>query len=174
MEQSQFLNLLFNIIPATIVGLVAYYFFRSHTNNEEGRRRYLIQKEAQNTSLPLRFQSYERMALFLERINPAKLLLRVGPITDDKEAYANLLTASIGQEFDHNLAQQIYISDECWNVIKTAKNTTSQVIRAAAKNEEVEDANKLREFILKGLVDKPSPSDTALAFIKNEVQELFS
>jgi hypothetical protein len=97
----------------------------------------------------------------------------VSPINSDKVAYANLLAASIEQEFDHNLAQQIYISEGCWNIIKTAKNTTIQVIRTANDTSEIEDANQLREFILKGLVDKSSPSDTALAFIKNEVSELF-
>lgn len=174
MDQGQFLQVLFNLIPAIIVAVVAYYFFRMHTNNEEGRRRYLIQKEAQNHTMPLRFQAYERMTLFLERVNPAKLLIRVNPITSDREAYTNLLIANIEQEFEHNLAQQIYISEECWNVIKTAKNTTTQIIRAAGSNEELEDAQAVREFILKGLIDKASPSDTGLAFIKNEVTELFA
>lgn len=173
MEQ-QLVLALFSLLPALIVGFVAYYFFRMHTNNEEQKRKFQLHKEAQNTSLPLRFQAYERMALFLERINPAKLLLRVGPISSEKENYANLLAASIEQEFDHNLAQQIYISEECWNIIKTAKNTTIQIIRTANDNETIEDANSLREHILKGLVDKSSPSDTALAFIKNEVGELFN
>jgi hypothetical protein len=169
----EFSHILFNILPAIIVGLVAFYFFKMQNSNEEKRRKLILNKNAQETALPLQFQAYERMALFLERINPAKLLLRVSPINSDKVAYANLLAASIEQEFDHNLAQQIYISEGCWNIIKTAKNTTIQVIRTANDTSEIEDANQLREFILKGLVDKSSPSDTALAFIKNEVSELF-
>ena len=113
------------------------------------------------------------MALFLERINPSSLLLRVGPINNDKEQYQQLLAASIEQEFEHNLSQQIYISDECWNVIKSAKNTTVQMIRSATNNPETTDANKLREIVLTSLLDKSSPSETGMAFIKNEVGELF-
>ncbi|MEM7187143.1 MAG: hypothetical protein AAF466_10835, partial [Bacteroidota bacterium] len=62
------------LLPAIVVGIIAYYFFKGHIKNEEGRRRYLIQKEAQNTVLPKRLQAYERLSLFLERIDPNKLL----------------------------------------------------------------------------------------------------
>ncbi len=161
------------LFPAIITGGIAFLFFKKHTKNEEGRRRYLIQKEAQKTALPLRLQAYERMALFLERINPSSLLLRVGPINNDKEQYLQLLSANIEQEFDHNLSQQIYISDECWNVIKSAKNTTVQIIRTATNNPETTDADKLREIVLTSLLDKASPSETGMAYIKNEVSELF-
>lgn len=161
------------LFPAIITGGVAYMFFKRHTKNEEGRRRYLIQKEAQKTALPLRLQAYERMALFLERVNPSNLLLRVSPLSNDKSQYQQLLAASIEQEFEHNLAQQIYISDECWNVIKTAKSTTIQIIRTTASNPEIADADKLREVILTSLLEKASPSETGMAFIKNEVSELF-
>ena len=77
MESTHIIELLSYTLPALITGGVAYYFFNLHTKNEEGRRRYLLQKELQKESLPLRLQAYERMVLFLERINPAKLLIRV-------------------------------------------------------------------------------------------------
>ncbi len=172
-DYQKLVELIIYLFPAIITGGIAYLFFKKHTKNEEGRRRYLIQKEAQKTALPLRLQAYERMALFLERINPSSLLLRVSPINNDKQQYQQLLVANIEQEFEHNLSQQIYISDECWNVIKTAKSTTIQIIRSTADKTEIEDADKLREIILTSLLEKASPSDTGMAFIKNEVGELF-
>jgi len=173
MDYQKLVEFILFLFPAIITGGVAYLFFKRHTKNEEGRRRYLIQKEAQKTALPLRLQAYERMALFLERVNPSNLLLRVSPLSNDKSHYQQLLTASIEQEFEHNLSQQIYISDECWNVIKTAKSTTIQIIRTTAANTDVKDADKLRELILTSLLEKASPSETGMAFIKNEVSELF-
>lgn len=173
MDLQKITELILYLFPAIITGGVAYMFFKKHTANEEGRRRYLIQKEAQATALPLRLQAYERMALFLERINPSSLLLRVNPISNDKDQYQQLIVANIEQEFEHNLAQQVYISDECWNVIKTAKSTTIQMIRNVSGNPETEDANKLREIILTSLLDKSSPSETAMAFVKSEVGEMF-
>ena len=77
MEIEQVLSYFAYLLPAIIVGIVAYYFFKGHTANEEGRRRYLIQKEAQNKTIPIRLQAYERLTLFLERIDPNKLLIRV-------------------------------------------------------------------------------------------------
>lgn len=173
MDLQKITELILYLFPAIITGGVAFLFFKKHTANEEGRRRYLIHKEAQQTALPLRLQAYERMALFLERINPSSLLLRVSPLNNNKEQYQQLLVASIEQEFEHNLAQQIYISDECWNVIKSAKNTTVQIIRNTTANTETTDADNLREIILTSLLDKASPSETGMAFIKNEVSEIF-
>ena len=69
METTKIIELLSYTLPAIITGLVAFYFFNLHTKNEEGRRRYLLHKEAQKAALPLRLQAYERMTLFVERIS---------------------------------------------------------------------------------------------------------
>lgn len=171
MEEIQFIQLLFYMLPALLTGLIAYYFFNQHTKNEEGRRKYLLHKESLKSSLPLRLQAYERMALFLERINPSKLLLRVSPESEDKNIYENILVTAIEQEFDHNLTQQIYMSDSCWNIIKASKNATIQLIRRAGM--QAESSDKLREIVLNELLEKQPPSHAALGYIKKEVGELW-
>ncbi|EIA07566.1 hypothetical protein [Flavobacterium frigoris] len=160
-------------LPSLITGVVAYSLFNAHFKDQQNTRRWLLQKDNQAASLPLRLQAYERMTLFMERINPSQLLVRITPLSDDKNDYRNFVIAQIEQEFEHNLTQQIYISDECWSIIVTAKNATIQIVRLAAKNEKVTDANSLRETILSDLLEKPSPSSAALAFIKNEVGQLW-
>jgi hypothetical protein len=173
MDTTKIIELLSYTLPAIVTGLVAYYFFDLHTKNEEGRRRYLLNKEAQKNALPLRLQAYERMSLYMERINPTKLLIRIAPISNDKNDYENLIIAQIEQEFEHNLTQQIYMSDECWTIIVTAKNATIQMIRKANMSERVDNADKLREVVLSDLMEKQSPSNAALAYIKNEVGQLW-
>lgn len=173
METTKLIELLSYTLPAVITGLVAYYFFDLHTKNEEGRRRFLLHKEAQKDLIPIRLQAFERMTLFLERINLPKLLIRITPISEDKNDYENYVIAQIEQEFEHNLTQQIYMSDECWTIIVTAKNATIQMIRTANLSERVDNANKLREVILNDLMDKQSPSNAALSYIKNEVSLMF-
>lgn len=153
------------LLPAVVTGAVAFYFFRLHTNNEEGRRRYLLHKDSQKNTLPIRLQAYERLALFLERISIPNLVVRVAPKSADKADYENLLIKNIENEYDHNLSQQIYMSDECWNVIKAAKNATIQAIRRAGMSES-DTSDKLREDILNETMDKQSPSATALAYVK--------
>lgn len=169
METTKLIELVSYTLPAVITGVVAYYFFDLYTKNEERRLRFLLNNETQKDALPIRLQAFERMTLYLERINPAKLLIRITPISEDKNDYENYVIAQIEQEFEHNLTQQIYMSDECWTIIVTAKNATIQMIRKANLSERVDNANKLREVILNDLMDKQTPSYTALAYIKNEV-----
>ncbi|HOZ76177.1 MAG TPA: hypothetical protein PLS51_03525 [Flavobacterium sp.] len=171
MDTTRIIELLSYTLPALITGAVAYYFFQMHTKNEEGRRRFVLQKELQKNALPLRLQAYERMVLFLERINPTKLLIRITPISENKNDYENYVIAQIEQEFEHNLTQQIYMSDDCWTIIMTAKNATIQMIRKAAMSERVDSADKLREVILSDLMEKSTPSSAALSYLKNELKE---
>ncbi|MCR5862885.1 hypothetical protein LRS05_12410 [Flavobacterium sp. J372] len=173
MNADKILELIFYVLPALITGAVAYYFFKMHTDNEEGRRRYLIHKEAQKNALPLRLQAYERLTLFLERINPAKLLIRITPQSTNKFDYEEYLVSQIEVEYEHNLSQQIYISSESWDIITTAKNATIQMIRKTNMSERIDSAQKLRETILQDLFDKQSPSSVAIAHLKNEVSGLW-
>ncbi|WP_298475807.1 hypothetical protein [uncultured Maribacter sp.] len=160
------------LLPAIVTGAVAFYFFRLHTRNEEGRRRFLLHKDSQTNTLPIRLQAYERMALFLERIAIPSLVVRIAPKSANKNDYENLLIKSIENEFEHNLSQQIYMTDECWNIIKAAKSATIQMIRKAALSE-TDSADKLREDILTETMEKASPSGTALAYVKKEIGELW-
>ncbi|WP_323789621.1 hypothetical protein [Psychroserpens sp.] len=167
------LGLLLYCVPAIITGGIAFLFFREHVENENNRRNFLIQKDLQKDALPMRLQAYERISLFLERIKPSKLLLRVKPTSSNKADYESLLIANIEQEFDHNLAQQIYVTDKCWSITSTAKNATIQMIRKSTLSDKVDSADKLREVILSDMMDKRSPSDAALSFIKEEVSEIW-
>ncbi|RIV68619.1 hypothetical protein [Flagellimonas aequoris] len=172
MNGDQILQLFAYLMPAVVTGAVAFYFFRLHTRNEDGRRRFLLHKDSQKETLPVRLQAYERMALFLERIALNSLVVRVAPKTKSKSDYENLLIKQIETEFEHNLSQQIYMTDECWNIIKTAKNATIQIIRSAGMSQ-TDSPDKLREDILNQTMEKQSPSQTALAFVKKEVSELW-
>nr|WP_264846966.1 hypothetical protein [Capnocytophaga catalasegens] len=158
-------------IPAIIVGIVAYYFFFLHYKNEEKRRKFYLLKENQKQALPLRLQAYERITLFLDRISPQKMLMRVTPLSQDKRAYELLLIQQIDSEFDHNITQQIYISEATWNVVKAAKSATIQIIRKVATSENITDADTMRTAILSEFIDKQTPSNQALSHIVNEVKE---
>ena len=173
MDSTRIIELVSYTLPTLIMGFVLYHFIELYTNNEKEKRNYLLQKESKPDVLSLRLQAYERMTLFLERINPSQLLVRITPISDDKNDYANFVIAQIEQEYEHNLAQQIYISDECWTTITTAKNATIQLILMETKNEKISDANQLREVVLKELLNKQSPSGAALIFLRNEVRQLW-
>ena len=172
MNSDKILELLFYTLPALITGGVAYYLFNAYFADQQNTRRWLVQKENQKHSLPLRLQAYERLALFLERINPAKLLIRVAPLSDNKVDYQNLLIHHIEQEYEHNITQQVYITNELWTMLLTAKNTIIQNIRKTALDETVTTSDQLREKILNNMLDGQSATTVALAYLKNEVAEV--
>lgn len=171
MNTDKLIELAFYTLPALITGAVAYYSFHSFSKNDENRRKYQLLKENQKQALPLRLQAYERLALFLERINPSKLLVRIAPLNNDKIDYSRLLIHHIEQEYEHNLTQQIYVSDECWTMILTAKNSIIQNIRKTSTETDIENSDKLRETILSNLFESESASNLALGYLKNEVKE---
>ncbi|SDW88505.1 hypothetical protein SAMN05444411_102384 [Lutibacter oricola] len=159
-------------IPSIITGLIAYFFFLKHTSVEEKRIKISLLKENKKHSLPQKLQAYERMTLFLERMNPSKLLIRVTSVNNDKNAYIVSVVNTIEQELEHNLTQQIYVSDECWNVIIAAKNATIHLINMVANDATINTAEELREAIIKKVIEKGAPSSAALIFVKNEVKDL--
>ena len=170
---SELLGYLSYLIPSIIVGVIAFYFFKIFVDHQKEMQYMELRKENRSEVLPLRLQAFERLVLFLERISPGQLLSRIKPVGENKYDYENLLIASIEQEFEHNLVQQVYVSQKCWDAIKASKNSTISLIRKTAMSDKITSAQKLREVVLTELFERSSPSDTGIAFLKNEIRQLF-
>ncbi|RXR23038.1 DUF7935 family protein [Flavobacterium stagni] len=171
METEKWIELALYTVPAVITGGVAYLMMQKFVNLDENRRKFQLLRENQKQALPIRLQAYERMALFLERINPIKLMIRVAPISDDKSDYMNLLIQNIEQEYEHNVTQQIYISDEAWVMVVNAKNAIIQNLRNVAADTEIKDADQYRMKVLSALFETESAAQLALEFLKSEIKE---
>jgi hypothetical protein len=166
-------QLLIAFVPALIVGVTAYLLIKAFLDNEEKRRIFLAAKSLKPKTLPMRMAAYERLTLFLERMKPNSLLVRTKTGNLDKAGYETMLVATIEQEFEHNVAQQIYFSEECWNVIRAAKNSTIQKIRQVGMSNKSHTAEELRAQIINEFMDSGAPSETALSYVRKEVRELF-
>ena len=173
MDLSKILELLSFTIPAIITGLVAMYFFKTYTDNEDKRRSFRLRMENQKQSLPLRLQAYERLTLFLERISLNKLLIRIKPVGKDPDKYSHQLISIVEQEFEHNLAQQIYVSETAWKAVVTSKTLIIKIIRSTSEKKEVETAEQLREDILNNLAKNEGPTSAAISYLKIEVKKIF-
>lgn len=158
------------ILPAAVTGFVAYYMFNGFIQQKNNERKLELLAEKKKESLPIKLQAYERMLLFCERINPVKLLLRVKPLSDNTTDYLQLIIANIDQEFEHNLVQQIYISNDAWLAIVASKRAVIQKLRQVA--EVSNSANDLRENILIDYSKTLPPTETAVDIIKSEVKKL--
>ncbi len=160
-------------LPAIITGGVAFGLLHKFFKNEENKRKFELLRENQRLGLPIRLQAYERIVLFLERINPINLMMRVEPNSLDAQNYATLLIHTIQTEYEHNIAQQIYFTHESWEIILKAKNSIITQIRRFSIEGEVKSGEELRTKLLQELTQTESASAVAISFIKEDLKRVF-
>jgi hypothetical protein len=120
---------------------------------------------------PLQVDAYQRLVLFLERIAPNNIIMRLNNPGLPAGAFQAKLLDTIRQEFEHNLAQQIFVSPEAWRISSNSKEEVLKIINmAASKLEPTALANDLSKSIFEitaGL--EYQPTDKAIAFLKDEL-----
>lgn len=162
-------------IPALVVFATTYFLVTRFLAKQNNDTIAAIKSENAKTTIPMRIQSYERLVLFLERISPESLMMR----TYRKNSSANdlkiRLKKNINDEFDHNVAQQLYISNNAWNSILNAKNEMLTLINLTSErmNDQstAEDFSKTFFQITAGV--KIQPTNKSILLLKEEVQRLF-
>lgn len=118
-------------IPSVVVLVAIYMMFKQYFAHQMQTYMLKSKKTRDQITLPLKLQAYERLLLMTERIELADLILRLkSPGSSAPELRAALLMG-IQQEFEHNLTQQLYVSDELWQIILFAKNQTMDLISQA-------------------------------------------
>jgi len=167
------------VFPSGAVLLTTLFFLRKHSEVSNQRIVHELQsdlkKQRQEFFLPNRVEAYQRVILLLERIHPNSLVMR----TIDKHAsaakYQALLLQSIRQEYDHNVAQQLFISPALWDLVKNAKEETVKIIHLASKQLSVSATNTdLATKLFELVADIGElPSEIAIKAIKEEFQRLF-
>ena len=169
------LEILKYILPSLVVFFTAMIFLRNWRKHETLRRKHDLNLQMKDDILPVRLQAYERIILFLERISPESILMRMNRSGMTAEQLKNELLNTIRQEYEHNIAQQTYISTEGWQKVQTARNQNIQFITNAADElKPGASGNTLGKLILEKVMEvKTPPSQVAIAFLKEEVHQLF-
>lgn len=119
-------------LPSLMVFLAVYYTMNQY-NQQQTKMNLLASRQLNDkVTLPLKLQAYERLILLCERINIADLILRLkAPGTSAGELKSALLLA-VQQEFEHNLTQQLYVTEELWQVLLAMKAKTMDLIIQAS------------------------------------------
>ncbi len=167
-----FLEILKITIPALIVFITVYVMMKYHYKKVYTLESMKLRNESSKTTLPLRLQAYERLALFCERISPENLILRLKTKGMSGQELKNLMILTIKQEFDHNLTQQIYVSNSLWNIIVMSQKQIIDILSAAGKAVNANDADSYANIVLEAISEK-NPVDTALKAIRKEVEIYF-
>lgn len=130
-------------------------------------------KSSENIVLPLRLQAYERMALFLERIEPNQLVMRIHAPGLTVAQEQNLLLTAIRSEFEHNLSQQIYLSNSVWNEVCNAKDDIMEIINTVAEQMDADTTGQtFAESLLIAASQKPVV-EKALNILKADMHKMF-
>lgn len=140
------------LVPSLLVFLTAWVVLRAFLNKEsdvvqsilirdtENRRIELLQNTSK-TILPMRLQAYERMALFCSRMEIGQLVSNTTATTEmPAEMYKTALIMQVEEEFYHNITQQVYMTDDLWNIILLAKKEVTQIFEKI--NQDVESAHQ--------------------------------
>lgn len=117
-------------IPALVVLGCVYVVMRNFYQNENEKRLWELKKVSQKEITPTRLRAYERLSLLLERTQPEHMLMELPVAELSIQEIQRLLLKTIRQEFDHNLSQQIYVSDELWAKIIDARDQVAAFVSA--------------------------------------------
>ena len=175
MDMETFLEILKYILPSIVVFFTAYYMLKAYLDSREKLQKLEMRKKDPEITLPLRIQAFERLVLLLERISPAQLVFRVKRNDMSPAQFQYAMIQSIKEEFEHNIAQQIYISPETWNLIRSAREEIIRAINTAfISMDEKSSVNDLAQKILEDWASMEiNPVQAAIDKLKEEVNQLF-
>jgi hypothetical protein len=180
MDFSDILELLKYTIPSLVTLAGVYYIIQLFINDENARRNQEINKsllfEQRKVSQPLRLQAYERIIVFLERIHPFSLLQRVYQPNMLLTEFQLELIKTVRLEYEYNLSQQMYISNDAWQMVATAKEETIKLINSfGSQIPDDKDGIELSKAILNYYMQsqKEIPVQIAINYVKDDVKNLF-
>lgn len=169
------------IVLVVVVMIFGFWLIQySQFRNEEKKRMWELKRESQKTISPIRLRAYERLTLLLERTKPEHMIMELRQNQPDAFTtwtvmqIQQYLLQTIRAEFDHNQSQQVYVSEEVWDLIINARDQLGAFVIAMAAqlpknaNAQVYATTLLTAFNSNGL----TPSDKALEELKNEAKSL--
>ena len=171
------LDILKYTIPAVVVLISSSLIVRRFLITQTQRKQLAIFQEGQSTTLNLRLQAYERLVILIERISPRNLIPRLYDpamtVFDLQQAMIFTITA----EFEHNLSQQIYVSKNVWETVKSVKeqeiNMVHQIGNTMDANAPAKELHaRILDFVNRG--DGESPTDVALFMLNDEVKKVLA
>lgn len=162
-------------IPGLIVFATAYFLLKNYLDNQLQLK--VLDEKSQNKGQALqnRLQAYERLTLLCERLSIPNLLWRLNNLGANAETMNATLLLAIQQEFEHNVTQQLYVSDKLWQIIAFARNEmVALVSRSYDKLEKDSSIDQFKKTLMEELkLQKSDPLETAKKAIKIEAGLLF-
>ncbi len=125
-------EIIMGIIIALLIGLFAAYLFYAQRKFQEFEDQ--LEKRGGDKKNPLSLAAYERLTLFTERNKLSNLAGRFNLSGQSSIALQQSLLATIREEFEHNITQQLYVKKEIWDALTKMKDQNCYIINQIAAN----------------------------------------
>ncbi len=163
------------ILKFTIPGLIVFaavYFIQRQQIQKDYQMKILEDRgKYSKDAIPLKLQAYERLILFCDRITVHNLLLRLKTRGMSVSELKTAMVISIQKEYEHNLAQQLYVSNKLWDIITLTKNDSIALIANTAESMNNSSADEFSRALMTKLgTMKKIPTDLAVKAIKEEAK----
>ncbi len=174
-ELALFLEVIKYLVPALIVFLISHYQLKSFFEAEYQKRLIDIRFEQSKNVQPLRMQSYERLILLMERMSPENLVMRIYQPGISASQLKMDLISDINTEFNHNISQQLYVSIQCWQMVRIVKEEMINLVNTSYSDSGHNAVGlDLSKSIFEQLIKMEEiPTHKALIFIKKEFDLMF-
>jgi hypothetical protein len=175
----QIYSYLLDILKYTIAGLgvvyLTFYLIKPYLERGEKIQMLEFKKTFTTQTLPLRLQAYERLVLYIERVNPANMLIRINAPSYSAQELYGIIMDEVRTEYQHNITQQIYVTGRAWGVIKHVKEDTLSIVTNAFKAIPPDATGlELSKTILGQLSHlEENPYEVGADMLRVDIQELF-
>lgn len=176
METTEFLShMIISLIPSASVIYVVYIMLKKQGEKEISALTMQLKKERQSSFLEPRVDAYQRAVLLMERISPNNLIMRLYNPSLNAIEFQTALLETIRKEYEHNLAQQIFVSLSGWEMVKSSKEETIKIVNIAARQiGEGASATELSAKIFEIVAEVGElPTEITIKQLKAELQRLF-
>lgn len=177
MEIQAIFEILKYTLPALIVLAASYLIVQKFLVSDLRRKQIALLHETQNITIRMRLQAFERLTLLMERVHPRQMMPKVYNSSMTVSLLQQVLVTTIRTEFEHNLSQQVYVSREVWESVKTAIEQEIGMIHQIAQRLNPEaPAKELNHYISDYLMSQEEelPSEIALKIIHDEARRVLS
>lgn len=155
--------------------MAVYYILKGDIQRFFNLKTIELNKETRAHILPLRLQAHERLIIFVDRINPANLLVRLHQQGIDLATLQAGVLSEVRAEYQHNITQQLYVDPVTWGVVRKLKDDTIGMINNAVQGLPAgSNGIELSKAILQHMatIDE-NPYDLTLELIKKDIARLF-
>lgn len=160
-------------IPSMMLFGIAYFFIQGWLNTQSQIESQKTFRAQLSSTLPMKLQALERLSLFLERIRIDQLILRMKRKDLTAGDLTSLMLLTIQQEFEHNLTQQVYVSEQLWQIILMAKaQNEAFILGVGQKVSEGASGDLFMDALSQAQQERADlPLNTALKAIRTEAQK---